>query len=409
MRRSRVRVRALSHSAQFGERTTLIRSIETAMDEAVDQLATVVYPAPEGELPRASHAHAELARQFGAGCICTVPLVWGGAPCGAVTLERSEPFDPRTVALVEVAAALVGPALEGLRREDRFVGAKIADAIGQVARDLFGPHHVALKLVAATLASVLLFFTIAKGDFRVTAQTVLEPAVKRAAVAPFDGYVASAPLRAGDRVQKGQVLGSLDVRDLHLERAKLTSAYEQSVKQYRAALAARDAAQTEIYAAGAAEARAELDRIEDRLGRADLHAPFDGVIVTGDLSQRLGAPVKRGEVLFEVAPLDSYRLYLKVDESDLVHVAPGQRGSLVLSSLPDESFEFTVEKVTPVSAAEEGRNIFRVEASLGDRESRLRPGVQGVAKIDAGRQRLIWIWTHDVLDWLRLKLWAWSR
>jgi multidrug resistance efflux pump len=409
VRRGRVRVRALSHSAQFGERTTLIRSVEAAMDEAIDQLATVVFPVPEGVLPRASHAHAELARQFGAGCICTVPLVWSGAPCGALTLERSEPFDPRTVALVEVAAALAGPALEALRREDRFVGAKLTEAAAGVARDLVGPRHVALKLLVGGLAAIVVFFSIAKGDFRVTADTVLEPAVTRAAVAPFEGYVATAVVRAGDEVAEGQVLGSLDVRDLRLERSKWASQYDQSEKQYRAALAARDAAQAEIHAAAMAESRAELDRIEDRLTRADLRAPFAGMVVTGDLSQRLGAPVKRGEVLFEVAPLDAYRLYLKVGEADIAHVEAGQRGTLVLSSLPDRSFEFTIDQVTPVSVAEEGRNTFRVEARLHDAEAVLRPGVQGVAKIEAGRHRLIWIWTHDAIDWLRLELWSWSR
>jgi hypothetical protein len=31
----------------------------------------------------------------------------------------------------------------------------------------------------------------------------------------------------------------------------------------------------------------------------------------------------------------------------------------------------------------------------------------GVGKIDAGEHRLIWIWTHQLIDWLRLSLWSW--
>ena len=38
----------------------------------------------------------------------------------------------------------------------------------------------------------------------------------------------------------------------------------------------------------------------------------------------------------------------------------------------------------------------------------MRPGVKSVAKIDAGRARLIWIWTRDATDWLRLALWTWA-
>jgi hypothetical protein len=133
------------------------------------------------------------------------------------------------------------------------------------------------------------------------------------------------------------------------------------------------------------------------------------VVVTGDLTQRLGAPVKRGEVLFEVAPLNAYRLYLKVREADIDYVEVGQKGSLVLSSLPQESYPFTVSKITPVATAQEGKNTFRVEGTLDDPGTRLRPGMNGVGKIEAGRARLLWIWTHDAVNWLRLTFWKWSR
>jgi RND family efflux transporter MFP subunit len=324
-----------------------------------------------------------------------------------MTLERDEPFDASTVLLLEVVAALAGPVLEGLRRDDRFVGAKVLDAGGETLRKLLGPRHVALKLVAGALALAVVFLALAKGDYRVTADAVLEPAVKRAASAPFDGYVAQAPARAGDLVSKGAVLARLDDRDLQLERVKWESELAKSLKQYRQALAERDAAEAQVLSAQVAEASAELDRIRDRLARTDLTAPFDGVVVTGDLSQKLGAPVKLGDVLFEVAPLDAYRIRLLVDESDIARVEVGQAGSLVLSSLPEESFRFVVQKITPVARAEEGKNTFRVEAALERVSERLRPGIEGVAKIEVGERRLLWIWTHDGTEWLRLKLWAW--
>jgi hypothetical protein len=38
---------------------------------------------------------------------------------------------------------------------------------------------------------------------------------------------------------------------------------------------------------------------------------------------------------------------------------------------------------------------------------RLRPGMEGVGKVEIGSRRLIWIWTHELIDWARLKLWSW--
>ena len=61
--------------------------------------------------------------------------------------------------------------------------------------------------------------------------------------------------------------------------------------------------------------------------------------------------------------------------------------------------------MTPVSEVVDGRNVFEVEARLLDARDALRPGMQGTAKLDVGNERLLWIFTHDAVDWLRLQLW----
>jgi len=66
-----------------------------------------------------------------------------------------------------------------------------------------------------------------------------------------------------------------------------------------------------------------------------------------------------------------------------------------------------VEKITPVSTAREGRNYFRVEARLDRMPDRLRPGLEGIGKIEVDRRRLVWIWLRPVVDWVRLTLWTW--
>ena len=162
-----------------------------------------------------------------------------------------------------------------------------------------------------------------------------------------------------------------------------------------------------VAAAQGDQAEAQLALIEERLARATLKAPFDAVVVTGDLSQLLGSPVEQGKLLFEVAPLDAYRVVLNVDERDIAQVTPGQRGELALSGMPSERLAFTVRQVTPVSTPQDGRNFFRVEAQLDKATLRLRPGMEGIGKVDAGERKLIWIWTHTLVDWVRLWTWKW--
>ncbi len=407
-KRGKVQLRALSHSASFSKKTNLVRAIEAAMAEAIDCAGPVTYPVPEGQ-PRDLVDHEELGRRYGSTAICSIPLVQGEEICGVLTLERSgdEPFDGEALQLCEAAAALAGPILDLRRREDRWTVVKAAEALGVHLRHLLGPDHVALKLATAAVTAMALFLGFANGEYRVTADVVLEPEVLQAAVAPFDGYITESHVRPGDVVDAGAVLAALDDRDLLLERTKWSSQHAQHAKQYRQALAERDAAQVEILSAAMQEAQAELERIDELLSRTRLLAPFAGVVVAGDLSQRLGTPISRGDVLIEVAPLEAYRVVLEVDERDIAHVAVGQSGQLVLTSLPQAPVEFEVVKLTPVASAEEGRNFFRVEARLHDEVPGLRPGVEGVAKVEVGERRLVWIWTHDFVDWLRLAAWSW--
>ena len=79
----------------------------------------------------------------------------------------------------------------------------------------------------------------------------------------------------------------------------------------------------------------------------------------------------------------------------------------MLSAFPTEEIAVTVEKVTPVSTAKENRNFFRVEARFDQPHDRLRPGMEGAGKIEIDRRSLVWIWTHPIVDWMRLAAWSW--
>jgi multidrug resistance efflux pump len=409
VRHGRVHVRAVSHTSEIKTQTNIVRAVAAAMEEAYDQRAIVVHPVPPNAATRVTRAHVELAQQQGAGTICSVPLRDAGRVIAVLTLERpaERPFDTTTLELLEALGALVGPILEVQRRDDRWLGAKVLDSTEWLLGRLLGPRHLAWKLGAAAAIAIVAFLSLAQGDYRVTANAVLEPSVRRAAAAPFNGYIGQAHVRPGDVVKAGQVLASLDDRDLRLERAKWVSQQEQLVKQYHQAMAVRNAAHVVILTAQIDQARAELALVDDRLGRTRVTAPFDGVVVAGDLTQMLGAPVEQGHVLFELAPLEHYRLVLQIDERDIADVAVGRRGVLVLSGMPADGIPFVIEKVTPVSTAKDGRNSFRTEARLEGRTQTLRPGMEGIGKVDVEQRLYLRIWTRQVTDWIRLALWRW--
>ncbi|MDH3536048.1 MAG: HlyD family efflux transporter periplasmic adaptor subunit [Gammaproteobacteria bacterium] len=402
------KVYAVSHTAQFGEQTNLVRAITGAMDEAIDQLETVLYPqAEDGRL--VTRAHSKLAESSEADAICTVVMSSGDRVLGALSFEHTggKSFDAETIELLEHAGALLGPLLEIKRRDDRWIITKVAESMRDLVIRLVGPKHYATKLIGLLLAGLFVFLSMAEGDYRVSADAVLEGSVQRVVVAPINGYISEAQARAGDVVEQDQVLFSIDDRDLRLEYLKWTSQKEQVDRRYRDALAAKNRSEVNIFKAQLDQAEAQLELLEEQIARTQVAAPFDGVVVSGDLSQRLGSPVSRGEVLLNIAPLDAYRVVLQVDERNIADLEQGQVGQLILKALPRDQFPFVVEKITPVSEAMEGRNRFRVEARLTEGMDLLRPGMEGSGKIMIDRRSLQWIWTHDIVEWFKLWFWYW--
>ena len=405
----RVRVSAVSHSGQFERRGNLLRAVEEAMDEAIDQRQAIVYPPVSEGLPVVAMSHAQLVRESEAGSAVTLPLESDGRVVGALTLERPPGFrfDAPSLEICEAVAAVAGPIVELKRGNERGLLAHHGQSLRGLWERLVGPGRALFKLIAMLSAGAVMFFAFAAGDYRIAAEATVEGEIQRAISAPFNGYVKDAYLRAGDTVRKGEVIGRLDDRDLRLERVRLAGQREQYSKQYREAMAKRDRTKAEIVSAQLEQVGAQLDQIREQLARVELAAPFDGVIVSGDLSQSLGTPVERGQVLFQIAPLESFRVILQVDERDFADVVVGQRGELAVASMPEQRFGFTVTKLTAVNVAREGRNVFRVEARLDEKALRVRPGMEGVGKISVDERKLVWIWTHSLIDWVRLWAWSW--
>ena len=408
-RRGQIRVQAISHSATFGQELNLVRLLGEAMDEAADQEAVIRYPLDrDGRLT--VRAHGELAgQQVGGGELATVPVAVDGDYALALTLERppGQPFSDAEVELCETAGAIAGPVLVLKRDDERWLVTKAAHAVRDQLVRLFGPGHLVRKTVLLALLAAGLFLAFARGDYRVTADAVVEGSVQRSVVAPFEGFIRTAEVRAGDLVEEDQVLAVLDDQDLKLERLRLSTQRTQLVRERREAVANKERAQVNVLSAQVEQTEAQIALLDEQLARTRLRAPFAGLVVSGDLSQSLGAPVKTGEVLFQIAPLDTYRLILRVDEHDVTDTAPGQTGNLVLNAMPETSLPFRVERITPVSTPAEGRNYFRVEAGLERTPDALRPGMEGVGKVLVGERNLAWIWTRRLVDWVRLKLWAW--
>lgn len=408
MRGRRLRVASISHIAHTDARMAAVRLIEAAMHEAMDQRVAVIVP---GQGPDRGYvtlaADALLAGRPQHSTVGVFPVNAHGQAIGALVLEKSGPLTDDEVKRCDALVTLLGPVLLEKRLNDRWLVTKMGASFAEQTGKLFGHAHPVRKLVALALLAVGTVSALIDAPYSVSSPAVIEAEGRRVVPAPFDGYLARALVRPGDPVKAGDVLATLDDADMVLERLGLLADREQRRSELQAATAAYDLAKAKMLRAEVDQIEAKLRLAEARLERASLRSPIDGMVLSGDLSQSIGEPVKLGTPLFELAPGGTFRVIAKVDERDIDAVKPGQEGRAVLAALPQTTFPFVVARVTPVLEASGGRNYYRVEGRLDTADASLRAGLEGRARIDAGERRLIWIWSHQLLAWARLQLWTW--
>ena len=416
-----VQLTALSDAAWLEKSSTLAKNYVAAMEEALDTREIQVLPALQTQ--DAMHGektdvpslavlplHAQLLYQQNARRVLSIPLIHGANCVAIMTLEWHGDDDctPENIAWLEAYGALLPTVIEDKRLAEQGYFAKAIRAFQNIATKLFGPRHLLWKTATAFFILLLAVLVLVPINYRVTAKALLEGHTQRVAVAPFEGFVSMAPVRAGDIVKSGQLLAQLDDRDLKIELAKWSSERDQYERKLREAMAAHEMSSFQILDAQLKQADAQVKLATEKVVRAKITAPYDGIVVSGDLSQMIGSPVEVGKRLFEIAPLEKYRIVLQVDEKEIRHVDASQTGQIVVAGVNDNPMPFTVTKITPVANAQDGKNTFRVEASLnGDISPRLRPGMEGIGKISVGTRSLWWVITHSFTDWLRLGLWNW--
>ena len=224
--------------------------------------------------------------------------------------------------------------------------------------------------------------------------------------APFDGYIEQVKVRVGAEVAQGDTLLAMDQSDLILKEEELEAERNRYQREYEKARVDQAPADMGIARARLEQARARLDQVRHRLNQAVVQAPYAGIVVEGDLMERIGSPVAQGDILFRVGKTDQIYAELEVSESEIHHVNETLTGEIALVSRPQDVYPIQVLRIEPSAVAQEEGNVFLVRCTfIGDYPPWWKPGMTGVSKLNAGKRTLLWTFTHRTLDFLRLHLW----
>ncbi len=402
-------VKAVSGTDRFERRMEVVQRLEAAMEEAAEQDEEIAWPVwPDSDAVHRDHEN--YAKHERLGSLMSVPLRVDGEPCGVLTLERSETeaaFTEHDALALRVVADQVARRLDDLHRNDRWFGARWATEGRKWFAKFLGPKQTWLKASGIAGALVLGFALLVPLPYRVNANFIVRAEALLHLPAPFEGYLSTVLVRPGDLVKAGDLLLSLDQSDLRVERAAALAERQRFSSEVERAEADRKLADLRAAKAAFAQAQARLELIDYRLSRAEMRAPFDGVVVDGDLRERIGAPVKPGDVLMKVSRLAGLYVEMRVPERDIDLIARSKTADVAFTTRPEDAFAVRIERIEPAAQVEKEGNVFVVRGHLEQSKQAewLRPGMSGVAKVESDRRTLAWIATHRLVDFLHLKFW----
>jgi multidrug efflux pump subunit AcrA (membrane-fusion protein) len=397
-------VQGLSTGTALEVETPVLKLMCAAMEECTDQRAVLVVP-QGGDQRRIVRAQAQL-QKLSHGTLITVPMAVNEQVLGAITLEFETVAmeTAAVIALCEDASALFSSFFMVLRRDSLPWWRRLRPAAQ--ARDAWSKRF---KWALAVAAIALIALSVVPMPFSVGAPARIEGLTQRSVVTPTAGFLKSVAVRPGDTVKAGQVIAEMLDRDLQIDRNKINAELAQHESAYSSAMAKADRAAMMVSQAKLAEARAQIELIDQQLSRVQLTAPIDGQVIQGDLTQMVGSPVEKGQTLMLIAPANQHRVILEVDERDILSLKMGQRGTLALSAMPWDRLAIEVVRITPMASQIEDRNAFEVEARLlqGGASTDLRHGQRGVVSLEAGTAAPLPLWSRRLIEHAQRLWWRW--
>ena len=401
-----IRTQAISHMERFEKKMDAIQSLETAMEEAFDQDEEIVIP-KDSQQYSITKEHERFALSQGVKTMLSLPIRENGEAVGVLTCEREDtPFDEKDITMLRLICDQATQRLSDLKHADRWFGAKLLGAVKNGLGKLLGVEHTFPKLLGILIFALLAFMVIGQWNYRVEAPFILHTDDLAYIPAPFDGYIDDVHIQVGDPVGENEQLLTLDSRELLLEESSAIADRTRYAREAKKSSAREDLAEMRIAQALKVQTEARLDLIRYHLANAELRSPFSGVVVEGELKELLGAPVRKGDVLFKVAKIENMYAILDIDEKDIHEITLNQTGELAFVSRPELKFPIEVSLVEPVALTKEEGNVFPVQCKFsGSIENWWRPGMSGIAKINAGKRNILWIFTHRTINFFRLLLW----
>jgi HlyD family secretion protein len=263
---------------------------------------------------------------------------------------------------------------------------------------------------------------------KVSASGRIQPQTKVDITSEFSGKIISLPVVEGQQVSAGQLLIVMDTVQIKADvsqarfgldgyRAALDGSkasndqaeeeYQRRQKLFDQKLASETELSNARYAylnakanyeslkAQVSGAEAAFDKQLDRLDKARITAPMNGVVTSlnvevGEIAAGQTA-FTQGQTLMTVSDMSVFEVEVEVDETEVNKISLGQRSEIEVDAFPDTTFAGNVVEIGNTAVligggTQDQSTNFKVKVTFVDVNPNLRPGMSATVDITAAER-----------------------
>lgn len=411
MQRGKVRVGAVSGKAKLDRKNPAIQRLEQLLQWIYFSGSDVsVRQAQDGRIvadrPETQEKFLAYFQESGFRAFYGLLLKDDEGKLGVLSFERKTPIvlDEGTRDVLDI---LVNQATVAVRNAQLYQQVPLAGFWKPLLekRQKFSAIPKRRRLAWGLGALALLILLVLPWRIRLAGPARVLPGSRASVTAAVDGVVSAVNKREGDAVRAGDVIATLK-----------DQSYQAALEEARSGLAIAESEVARNREAGDAgamfEAQSRRDELAakialatDQFDRTRIRAPFDGVIVTPRIEERVGQFFPKGTELCVIADVRNITAEVAIDERDSALLSTGKPVALKLNPYPTRTFRGSVSRVGSI-IREEGKERFVIaEVRVENRDGLLKTGMLGKAKVASDRRPFAVALLRKPVRWVWNKVW----
>jgi hypothetical protein len=270
------------------------------------------------------------------------------------------------------------------------------------------------KVISATIVGILcmiFLFWIVPFPFDVGGEAEVTSTDRHVAFCKIDGLIDKVVVAEGNSVQKGQILATLDSRDLDYKIKAAEKQFEILTAEMVLLKASGGEEPSKLAESAVVELKrqaawGEVQYLKWQRQFLEIKSPVEGIIVTRDIESLAGKKLRAGEPFCELAVPGGLSVDVFVPEDRVAYLKRGQALTFYLAGTPWKGHVLEIHEVAPMAEMiPRLGNVFRVRALFSEAPPSTMVGMKGTGKIHVKDASLWFIVTDRLLSrWQRVAL-----